>query len=297
MKILVTGGAGYIARHLLEKINDHEVVSVDIKTDVSQNAVIGDLRDSSLIARLFETHFDTVIHLAGYTRVLDSIKDPKGYFENNVEVTFNLLEAAINVGVKHFIFASTNAVIGDVGFNKINESFPMNPMTPYGATKAACENLINAYGYSYGIKTSILRFSNVYGRNMETKDSFIARLLKAAQTDKRISIYGDGSQMRDYIFIDDVVNIINRLVNTGKGAGTLIAGSGISVKIKDLVELFQEISGVKLDIRYDSAPDGEMPAVILDNAKLMSFVNGNLCDLTTGLSITLDTWGFRLNPY
>ncbi len=174
-----------------------------------------------------------IVHLAASTSVLRSVERPAQTYADNVAVTQELLELARIRGVSRFLLASTNAVVGDVGTTTITEELPLRPLTPYGATKAACEMLLSGYAGAYGMTTCALRFSNVYGPGMAHKDSFVPRLMRAALSGSTVRIYGDGSQRRDLVHVDDVVRGVllgwdsrytgsgdHRIRAVGVGAGT-----------------------------------------------------------------------------
>ena len=176
---------------------------------------------------------DAVVHLAALTSVLRSVEDPAGTYEVNVAVTANLLELAREREVGTFIFASTNAVAGDVGRHVITERTPLRPMTPYGATKAAAEMLLSSYAAAYGIDACALRFSNVYGPGMARKDSFVPRLMRAARSGAGIDIYGDGAQLRDLVHVDDIMHGMLTAWRAGY-SGPLIVASGTSDSVNDM---------------------------------------------------------------
>jgi len=201
--------------------------------------------------------------------VLDSVNDPDGTFRTNVVGTHHLLERARTAGTPSFVLASTNAVVGDVGRNVIDENSPIHPLTPYGATKAAGEMLLSAYSASYGLKTVALRFTNVYGRGMQLKDSVIARMMRAALAGGGIQIYGDGEQVRDYVYVTDVTAAIELAIGLARSE-TLTIGAAESVSMNDLHRIACEVTGVDIGKEHVAAKAGEMPAVIVDNRRALS---------------------------
>jgi UDP-glucose 4-epimerase len=269
VRVVVTGGAGFIGRQLVRSLLERgdEVTVVDLKEQADEGVrhVQGDLRDEAVTKESVAEGTDAVVHLAALTRVLDSINDPDGVFRTNMIATHYLLERCRSLGVPAFVFASTNAVVGDVGSTVISEQMPLHPLTPYGATKAAAENLLSAYSASYGLKAVTLRFTNVYGRGMQVKDSVIARLMRAALAGGGIEVYGDGKQVRDYVYVSDVVRAIEHAMAL-PASDTLVIGSGESVSMLDLHRITCEVTGVDIGKEHVPGKPGEMPAVIVDNS-------------------------------
>jgi len=265
----VTGGSGFIGHHVVARLRARgdEVRVVDLVgfDDPAVDCVTGDLRDPAVVVDAMEGGFDAVVHLAALTSVLASVNDPHGTYETNVAATEHLLEASRRLGVGHFVFASSSAVVGDVGRSPINEKIVPRPLTPYGATKAAGEMLLSAYSGCYGIVTVALRFTNVYGAGMRLKDSVIARLLRAAKQGTGIEIYGDGEQVRDYLYVTDAA----RAVELGLGLGhseVVSIGGERSISMNDLHALTCEVTGIAIPAPHTDARPGEMPAVIVDMA-------------------------------
>jgi UDP-glucose 4-epimerase len=217
------------------------------------------------------------------TSVLRSVQDPVGTHQVNVEATAGLLELARHRGVRAFLLASTNAVAGDVGHAMITEQTPLLPMTPYGATKAAGEMLLSGYAASFGLAGAALRFSNVYGPGMEAKDSFVPRLLRAARDGKGIQIYGDGTQRRDLVHVDDIVSGILTAWAAGH-TGPLVLGSGESVTVSDIVEAARSVTGAELPAEHVPPKPGEMPAVIIDISAARALGYTPRFDLKAGIA-------------
>jgi UDP-glucose 4-epimerase len=273
VRVLVTGGAGFIGRQLVKSLlsRGDEVTVVDLKPQVDDGVrhVQGDLREKEVTTRAMGDGVEAVVHLAALTRVLDSIKDPDGVFRTNMLATHYLLEACRETGVGSFVFASTNAVVGDVGREVIREDMTLRPLTPYGATKAAAEMLLSAYSSVYGLKAAVLRFTNVYGEGMQVKDSVVARLMRAALSGGGIQIYGDGTFVRDYVYVTDVVRAIELGIALPQ-SDTLVIGSGESVSMLELHTVACEVTGVAIGKEHIEAKPGEMPAVIVDNSRAIS---------------------------
>jgi UDP-glucose 4-epimerase len=283
----VTGGAGFIGRRLvralLEAGADVTVADKRAFPDDAVRSVIGDLCDPSAVARAVRPGTDVIVHLAAVTSVLRSIEDPVGTYRLNVDATANLLEQARRHEVSTFLLASTNAVTGDVGRATITEQIPLRPLTPYGATKAAGEMLLGSYTACYGLTGCALRFSNVYGPGMAEKDSFVPRLMRAARDGRGVQIYGDGTQIRDLVHVDDIVAGIFTAWRSGF-RGPLILGAGESVAVNDILAAARSVTGAELPAEHTPPKAGEMPAVIVDisAARALGYRPGH--DLKSGLA-------------
>ncbi len=286
-RVLVTGGSGFIGRRLVRTLlkAGADVTVADRRPfpggDV--RTIIGDLCDPAVVARVIQPGTDAVFHLAAVTRVLLSVEDPAGTYRLNVDATAGLLEQARIHGVGSFVLASTNAVTGDVGTAIITEQTPLRPLTPYGATKAAGEMLLSAYAASYGISCSALRFSNVYGPGMQEKDSLIPRLMRAAAAGRGIQVYGDGTQLRDLVHVDDVVAGTFAAWRAGH-TGPLILGAGESVSVNDILAAARAVTGAELPAEHVPAKPGEMPAVIVDISAARALGYQPAHDLKSGLA-------------
>ena len=242
---LITGGCGFIGRNLVENlINEggHYIriidnLSVGTLSDLSQvccfgelppkkeafstvapgvEVVVGDILDQELAVFLLEG-IDVVVHLAANTGVGPSVKNPRKDCETNIIGTLNYLEAAKKHNIKRFIFASSGAPVGECE-PPIHEELPPHPVSPYGASKLAGEAYCSAYFKTFGVETVALRFGNVYGPYSSRKSSVVAQFIKNVMKKEPITIYGDGSQTRDFIFIQDLIRAI-RSSASGKNIG------------------------------------------------------------------------------
>jgi UDP-glucose 4-epimerase len=286
-RVLVTGGSGFIGRRLVKALlaTGAEVTVADLRepAEPGVHPVVGDLRDPSVAARAVSPGTEAIFHLAAVTSVLKSLDDPAGTYENNVTVTASLLELARTREVGSFVLASTNAVVGDVGRNVITEQAPLRPLTPYGATKAAGEMLVSCYSAAYGVTGAALRFSNVYGPGMQHKDSFVPRLMRAAASDQGVQIYGDGTQIRDLVHVDDIVAAILLAWRSGR-TGPLIVGAGESVTVNDIVAAARSVTGAPIPAEHIPAKPGEMPAVIVDISAARALGYQPSHDLKSGIA-------------
>ncbi|WP_246007222.1 NAD-dependent epimerase/dehydratase family protein [Actinomadura pelletieri] len=285
-RVLVTGGAGFIGGRLVGALlaAGAEPVVVDQRPhpDPAVRSVVGDLCDPAVRDAAVSADLDGMVHLAAATSVLRSIEDPAGVYRLNVDATAGLLELCREREVPRVVFASTNAVTGDVGGTPIHERLPLRPLTPYGATKAAAEMLLSAYTGVYGIQTCAVRFANVYGPGMRHKDSFVPRLMRAASAGEGVQVYGDGTQLRDYVHVDDVVQAVLLAWRTGH-TGPLVVGSGLSTSVNDLIEAARAVTGAPIPTEYVPAKAGEMPAVVLDISLARELGYEPRHDLRTGM--------------
>jgi UDP-glucose 4-epimerase len=290
-RVLVTGGAGFIGRRVVAALLEqgHEVTSVDLRAFPSDDvrSVVGDLTEPGTAARAVQHGTDVIVHLAAFTSVVKSVEDPIGTYRLNVEATARLLEAARENEVGTFLLASTNAAAGNVaaitGSATMNESVPLRPLGPYGATKAAAEMLLSAYTNCYGVNGTALRFSNVYGPGMEAKDSFIPRLMRAARDGEGVQVRGDGSMVRDVVHVDDVIQGI-LIAWQANHTGPLILGSGQSVTVNEMVETARRVTGRPIPVEHVPVPTGEMPAVILDISAIKALGYQPRYDLEAGMA-------------
>jgi UDP-glucose 4-epimerase len=266
MKILITGGAGFIGSNLVPRLASlgHDVLVGD-NLSAGQGRPqfppkvefrCSDFTDPQMQAEyLGGTH--VVVHLAAMSGVIDSISNPDGCFATNVAGTFRLLDMARQANVKQFINASTGgAILGEV-VPPISEAIAPAPLSPYGASKLAIEGFCSAYSASYGLPCVSLRFSNIYGPHSAHKKSVVAAFIKSVLSGKPLLLYGDGTQRRDYLFVDDLVKgiiaVIGRRLN-----GTFQLGSGKPTSILELVRALESIVGRKLEIEYRPRRTGEI---------------------------------------
>jgi UDP-glucose 4-epimerase len=297
MRVVVTGGSGFIGTHVVEALlarGDDPVVLDLVPFDGPDvECVTGDMRDPGVVEAALTPGTDAVVHLAASTSVLQSMGDPHGVFTNNVVATEMLLERSRCIGVASFVLASTNAVCGDVGPRRIDESIAVRPLTPYGATKAAAESLLSGYSGSYDLATVALRFTNVYGRGMHVKDSVVARLMRAALSGATIQVYGSGEQSRDYVYVTDAVASL-LLGLERPGSDVLVIGAGRSVSVNTLVELTGAAVGRPIPVEHIDAKKGEMPAVVVDTTRARAAGWSPRYSLEEGLAETWDHFARRV---
>jgi UDP-glucose 4-epimerase len=270
-RVLVAGGSGFIGRHVVSQLtaDGAQVRVVDLQPhgDPSVDIVVGDIADSDVLARAFDGGFDSIVHLAAVTSVLKSVQQPELTFRTNVVGTNALLEAGRAAGVTSLAFASTNAVTGRMKAPKISEAATLEPLTPYGSTKAAGEMLMSAYTASYGMRCACIRLTNVYGPGMQAKDSIVARLMRCIRLGTTFEVYGDGTQVRDYVHAFDVVAAMRLGLTSEQWVGPKVIGAGSSLSVLEVIDAVARVSGAEIDVRHGPAKPGEMPAVIVDTSQ------------------------------
>jgi UDP-glucose 4-epimerase len=260
MRILVTGGAGFIGSHLVDKLllEKHEIVVLDnLSTGRKENIhhqlhnnkltfVKGDIRNFDLLKSLVKGQ-DCVVHLAAITSIPFSFSNPLETLDVNVTGTANLLQASVDGGVQKMIFASSCAVYGEADHLPINEEDPLKPMSPYAASKISASELCRDFQKKYGLRTICLRLFNVYGprQNQSGDGGVISHFTRKLVLNETPIIYGDGDQTRDFIYVKDVVCAIERTIETNSGNGSVNLGSGIATTINHLLETIYKVAGTK----------------------------------------------------
>lgn len=281
MKILVTGGAGFIGSQTVDALIDagHQVAVLDDlstghKENINPKAVFhkADLRDASIKEIFKQEKPEAVYHLAAQVKVVKSIADPVFDLEVNLGGTINLLDACRACGVRKIIYSSTGgAVYGEPGPEDlpVKESFAPNPLSFYGIHKHTVEHYLFLYNKNYGLNYTVLRYPNIYGPRQDPHGEagvvaiFSMRLLDG----KRPTIYGDGSKTRDYLFVGDVV-MANLLVLDKGDLETYNLGWGFGVRDDEVFREIKEASGSGLDPIIEPHRTGEVVHICLDAGKI-----------------------------
>jgi UDP-glucose 4-epimerase len=260
-RILVSGGAGFIGSHIVDRLvsEDFEVTVIDnlqsgylknIKHNQKRKGlhfVKGDVRDFNLVKNVVKG-IDAVFHEAALVSIVQSIENPIPTNEVNVTGTLNMLKASLDLGVKRFIHASSAAVYGSTLKPQKKEDETLNPTSPYGVSKLAAESYVRLFNNSYGIETVSLRYFNVYGprQSFNIRSAYggvIALCTNRLLRNIPPMIYGDGEQTRDFVYVQDVVEANMLALNTKGAVGeTFNIGGGTSTSINQIVELLKEIT-------------------------------------------------------
>jgi UDP-glucose 4-epimerase len=267
--VLITGGCGFIGSNLIKLLRERESCSIRVLDDESTGSkrdidafdvevIHGDIGDAKLVQKAL-AGVDVVVHLAADTRVIDSIADPEKNFRTNVLGTFNLLCRMREGGVTRIVNASTGgAILGEIE-PPAHEEIAASPLAPYGASKLAVEGYCSAFAGAYGFSAMSLRFSNVYGPRSYNKGSVVAHFFKRILAGEDVVVYGDGSQTRDYVFVEDLCEGIVRAMKS-EGSGVFQLGTGKPTSINELLELIKQVvgSGFPFAARYEDFRPGEL---------------------------------------
>ena len=303
MRILVTGGAGFIGSHLVEKLlaTGHEVSILDDFNDfydpqikrANLAAVAGDveihqvdLRNSAGVNSVFRARkFDAIAHLAARAGVRPSIRQPQLYYDTNVTGTLHLLEAARLTGIERFIFASSSSVYGVSKTVPFSESLHLTQtISPYAATKIAGEFLCSTYSHLYQMRVVALRFFTVYGAR-QRPDLAIHQFTRRIHAGEPIDQFGDGTTRRDYTYIDDTIQgVMAALTYEGPLFDIFNLGENDTIQLKDLIAEIEKALGRKAKINQLPEQPGDMPVTCADISKAKKLLGYNP---TTPLSVGL----------
>ena len=277
MKVFITGGAGFIGSHLHKKLESdgHEVKSIDNfmhQSKAPHKAVYGDIRYYQDIEH-YVKWADIVYHLAAQIHVDKSIKNPQETIDININGTLNILEAC-RVYNKKLVFASTSEAYGTSQCENMTEEHPLDCQSPYGASKVAGDRLCKSYIDTYGMDITILRNFNTFGeyQNDGSYGGVIAIFTRQALNGDDITIFGDGSQERDYMYIDDAVQAYQIASQT---SGVMNAGSGKTVTVKEIANIIKNITNSNSKIVHKEPRAGEVMRLCagIDKAKSLGFTS------------------------
>lgn len=307
MKILITGGAGFIGSHIADAYIGlgHDVSIIDNlvtgrRENVNHKAKFheGDIRDADLVKRLFASEkFDLINHHAAQMDVRRSVTDPVYDASVNILGVLNLLESAVATGVKRVIFASSGgAIYGEQDYFPADEHHPTRPISPYGIAKLSTEQYLFYYKVVHGINSVSLRYANVYGPRQNPKGEagvvaiFTSKMLAGEQP----LINGDGKQTRDYVFVADVVKA-NVLALKYEGCEVLNVGTGIESDVNTLFHFLKRATGSNANEEHVPAKKGEQLRSVLDARRIGSILGWRpAVSLEQGLQQTVEY--FKRNP-
>jgi len=304
VKVLVTGGAGFIGVHVTKLLLDanHQVAVLDNlscghkeQVDPRAKLIIGDIKDSQKTKEALKG-VDAVVHMAGLIIVPESVSDPVKYCDNNVLGTISLLESMRETNVKKIIFSSSACVYGMPKKLPITEDAPIHPDNPYGACKASIEAFLQAFHANFGFDATILRYFNPYGPGElhEPETHAIPNFIKAALTKKPIPLYWQGEQIRDFIYIEDLARAhINVLKLSGFNIFNI--GTEKGIKVKDVVNQIFKIVGYKVPISDLGKRLGDVAANFASSAKLTKTTGWEAkVSLAEGLKHTIDFFKIQI---
>lgn len=298
MKVLCTGAAGYVGGACLRYLiaHGHDAIAFDNLSEghrgavpqAEQRLIVGDLADTALLKQVFQDHsFDAVMHFAAVASVPESIAQPALYWQVNAVGTKNLLDAMLAAEVKNLVFSSTAAVYAHTDQMPITEDSPIGPITPYGTTKRACEQMIEEYRAAYGLGYTIMRYFNasgadtdgMHGEHRQQESHLIPIALQAALGIRpQLTIYGDdwptrdGTCVRDYVHVADIAQAHVLAMNSQKpGVGrTFNIGSNAGNTVREVVDACQQVSRRHIECQIGPRRPGDPANLVASNDKLRS---------------------------
>ena len=300
MKVLITGGAGYIGSHIVKALGEkgYEVLTVDNLSNGHKEAVlygklaIGDIGDKDFINKIIkEFKPNIVMHFSAFIEVGISVKEPLNFYKNNVIGTLNLLDVLIQNKIDKFIFSSTAAVYGIPEKIPIPEEHQINPINPYGKTKAVIEKALEDFSNAYNFKYISLRYFNasgadpsgLIGESHNPETHLIPLILQTAKGEREaIKVFGtdyptdDGTCIRDYIHVNDLADAhilaMEYLLDGGK-SDVFNCGYGYGYSVREVIETAKKITGKDFKVIEDNRREGDPPVLVADSKKLKEKLN------------------------
>ncbi len=288
MNILITGGAGFIGSNLADKLLSmgHHIVVVDNFNDyydvrlkeknISANInnpnyklYRCDICDMVALGTVFSDNaFDVVVHLAARAGVRPSLENPIAYVETNILGTVNILEQMKAHNIKKLVFASSSSVYGNCKAESFNEDLKVTePISPYAATKSACEQIIYTYHHLYDINALCLRFFTVYGPR-QRPDLAIRKFVEKIEKDEPIDMYGDGTTKRDYTFIEDIISGVSAAIDYNKTGYEIVnLGGGEPITLTRMIETIEKVLNKKATINQKPMQPGDVDKTVCDFTK------------------------------
>jgi UDP-glucose 4-epimerase len=282
MKMLITGGAGFIGSHLVERLlaaGDRVSVVDDLSTGKRENLprhaalefIEGDIRDAGQVERCARGA-DAVVHLAAVASVQASMDDPVRTHQVNFDGTLNLLEASRRHGIKRFVYACSAAVYGDAAAIPVSEEAATRPLSPYAADKLAGEHYLLHYHRVHGLAATSFRFFNIYGPRQDPSSPYsgvISIFVERLMRNLPVTVYGDGKQTRDFVYVADLADLLARAARGMEGNGGVFnVGTGRQNSLLDLLTSLEKISGKKIERRHEPARTGDIRDSCADVTRL-----------------------------
>jgi UDP-glucuronate 4-epimerase len=287
--VLVTGGAGFIGSHLVDRLISEGGWNVTVVDEFNNfyspevkwaniaahrqradfSVVVCDIRDAEKLRGVFQNgNFECVVHLAARAGVRPSLVEPKLYVETNINGTMNLLELAREFGVRQFVFGSSSSVYGinsKVPFSEDDKIF--QPISPYAATKAAGELICHTYTHLYGMRTVCLRFFTVYGAR-QRPDLAIHKFTKLITEGKPIQVFGDGTTRRDYTYVDDIIQGVRASIDYDRSMHEVFnLGESQTIELEELIKLLERSLDMHAVIDRQPMQPGDVPITYADISK------------------------------
>ena len=290
MRVLVTGANGFVGKNLVPQLSTNrnfEIIASDTTPGQSTPSVkfipLDITDEAATLAALRDT--DVVVHLAAH-QLVPSLADPRLNAKVNVLGMLNILEAARKSDIEKIIFTSASSIIGDVLYNPVDEKHPCHPKTPYGITKFACEQYLEKNNNLFSINYLVFRFFNIYGPHQ--LDGIVPSTYRKITAGSEVEIFGDGKQMRDFVFIRDLGAIFAKAISTDVKNLLLNIGTGRGTTIAKLVELAGRILQKQPKLKFNPPRPGEIQNFVA-STDLLRKTFGNVPDtgLEEGLKVTL----------
>lgn len=282
MNILVTGGAGFIGSHLVEKLlsaGDRVRVLDDLSTGKRENLprhdamefIAGDIRDAGLVNRCVEG-MNAMVHLAAVASVQASIDDPIRTHQVNFDGTLNLLEASHRYGVKRFLYACSAAVYGDTASIPVSEDIAPNPLSPYAVDKLTGEYYLLYYHRKYNLAATSFRFFNIYGPRQDPSSPYsgvISIFMDRLRRSQPVTVFGEGAQTRDFVYVADLVDLLARAAHGTEGVGGVFnVGTGMRHSLLQLLGHLEKLLGKKIERRHEPPRLGDIQHSCADVSRL-----------------------------
>jgi len=289
MRVLVTGASGFVGRNLVPQLSANPKIEVTASDTVSSasdpNVSFLDVTDDAATSKALRG-IDVVVHLATH-QLVPSLSDPRQNAKVNIIGMLNILEGARVANVRKVIFTSASSIVGEVSYNPVDEKHPCEPRTPYGVSKLACEHYLKTYQRLFGLDYVIFRVFNIYGPHQ--RDGVIPSIYHKINNDLEVDIYGDGGQMRDFVFIGDIGEIFAEAIVGEIKNLTVNIGTGKGVTILDLAKLAWKIIGKDPKLKFHPPRPGEIQNFVADTRLLKSaFGITPQTDIEEGLHRTFD---------